>query len=190
MTTKLRQRRFLGLLAVAAVLTAASSSSGTTGTGQSAAKKSGTTSEHATPQKGSGGSAAGNTKTGTHAPVDVCSIMPAAEASAASGQTFTSAKETDPAPGEFTCLYDNGRYGWVISVYQSPYRVSEDDYKTNAVGQPGKPVSGIGDEAYYYPESLDVRVGDRVVLVGSANNDLSFEPGYKSLAKAFIAKLK
>ncbi len=151
-------------------------------------------------QGGSDGSssappAADGTSNGSTAPVDVCGTMSVADASAASGQSFTSAKKLDTSNGDSICVYsgtssEGNDTSWSIGVFACSADLF--DQRLSSIGGPGKsnPVPGVGDSAYVSPVEILARFGDRCVEVGSAFNDAAFEDGYGSLAKATIAALK
>jgi hypothetical protein len=126
---------------------------------------------------------------GSHPPVNVCSAVSAAAASAATGRAFTSTNESDQT-GDYTCSYNGDGLHWSITVYQSPSRVTFDDLLTDLGGSANaKPVSGVGDKAFIAPVALVAQIGDRYLEVGSPNNSADNEAGYTSLAKAAIAAL-
>jgi hypothetical protein len=123
-------------------------------------------------------------------PINVCALMPASTASAAAGISFTTVQERVLAKGVYDCDYGTSGYDWSIAVYEAP----DTENLNNLLGDLGgssnsKSVSGVGDKAYVSPVAVAAQFGSRYIEVGSANNSVSNEAGYESLAKATIAAI-
>lgn len=159
-----------------------------------AAGCSGPSSAPTTPAVAGGGTAPPSAAAATAgSPGNICSAIPAAAASAATGLSFTSATEGDnSANGSYACYYNGAdSLHWTVAVYQSPSRVTFDEVLIDLGGAGNaQPVSGIGDKAYVSPVGVGAQFGNRYLVVGSPNNSASNETGYQTLAKAAITALK
>ena len=101
-----------------------------------------------------------------------CSFASAGEVSSALGVTISAANDE-----HFRCKYTSGS-GWVeTKLLDYSLKISKDIYEYNKAH--GKPVAGIGDQAYLLGATLAAKVGDVIVVVDASN-----------LPKADTAKLK
>ncbi|HEY7147471.1 MAG TPA: hypothetical protein VH637_24760 [Streptosporangiaceae bacterium] len=140
------------------------------------------------------GSAAGGSGTdaaaGSTAPVNVCSLMSAAQASAITGVKYASSK-----PGYNACLYTpasapNGltilvRPGAGTAAWHAELGLLQADG-----GTPAKPLTGAGDRAAGSGTEIGVQSGGHIIVVfdGDANSGGGFTHSI-ALAKAIIPKL-
>jgi hypothetical protein len=144
----------------------------------------------------SGGSTPGASSSGAGAAIDVCTVLPPAAASQASGLTLTSATASTPAQGQYFCNYSGtGISNPDIAVYSADSGVTLAALKVALDGAasqdaPTVAVSGVGDKAYAGADGVIAQFGDRFIAVQGVSDDIFGKHATsEALAKAVIAAL-
>jgi hypothetical protein len=144
----------------------------------------------------SGGSTSGASSSGAGAAIDVCTVLPPAAASQASGLTLTSATASTPAQGQYFCNYSGtGISNPDIAVYSADSGVTLAALKVALDGAasqdaPTVAVSGVGDKAYAGADGVIAQFGDRFIAVQGVSDDIFGKHATsEALAKAVIAEL-
>jgi hypothetical protein len=144
---------------------------------------------------GSGsGSGTGSSQGGSSSELDVCKLLPLAQASSAGGETYASAVATTIAPGQDQCVYEGPASSYArmtVIVYQSDSGVT---FQTVDAVQTGigtvTNVSGVGDKAIAGAIELDVEAGSHVISVEGADGMATGDDSASiAVAKAVIAAL-
>ena len=194
MITRTTARRGLALAAVAAAGIIALTGC-KIGSGKDAASGSKTTPAAATPsasasasgKSGSTGSPKPSTSKksgGTNALPDVCTLLSRAEVSAlAGGKQIVQVDPDDAKPTDTTRYCQWQLSGARLAVFLSPTTATEFTQTHNQ----GRPVSGLGDGAYFFSGHLYVRKGNIQVDVYASNGNT--EADSEKMAKAAAAKV-
>lgn len=128
-------------------------------------------------------------------PVDACTLLTLDEATKITGRTF---RRTRPGrQGDATtCALTGGTERNIdITLSPSASKKDSDDFRKLLIEQGEKlePVSGVGDEAFYWGNRIEVRVRNQTLVI--AYGDLN-QPSAKeradvlALAKLSVSKLK
>ena len=126
---------------------------------------------------------------------DACALFTLEEAGKATGRTFRRARP-DKGPEGTMCDLIGGTGGNInIALSPSSSKKTLDDFRKLLAeqGEKVEPVTGVGDEAFYWGDRIHVRVGSRLLVI--FNGDSS-QPSAKvraeilALAKLGVTKLK
>ena len=126
---------------------------------------------------------------------DACALFTLEEAGKATGRPFRRARP-DKGPDGTMCSLVGGTEGSIrISLSPSSSKKTLDDFRKLLAeqGEKVEPVSGVGDEAFYWGDRIHVRVGSRLLVI--FNGDSS-QPSARvraeilSLARLGATKLK
>lgn len=127
--------------------------------------------------------------------IDACSVLTLDQIKEAVGRSdFSQGKSRD---GGTQCRYASGRGSLTVWV-SSATKASFDDFR-NLLANEGKkpePVSGVGDDAYFWDDRLYARIGGHGLTVDLNQNELKSEPSATrrekvlALAKAAAPKLR
>lgn len=100
-------------------------------------------------------------------PADACGLFTLEEAGKATGRTFRRA-QPDKGPGATMCSLMGGTGGSLrITLSPSSSKKNLDDFRQLLVeqGEKVEPVSGVGDEAFYWGDRIHVRVGTQLLVI-------------------------
>ena len=126
---------------------------------------------------------------------DACALFTLEEAEQATGRNFRRARPGKQAEGT-TCDLIGGTEGnLAVTLSPSSSKKNLDDFRKLLAeqGEKVEPVSGIGDEAFYWGDRIHVRFGSRLVVIWNGD---SSQPSARvrghilALAKLAAAKLK
>ena|SRR5688572_30735802 len=126
---------------------------------------------------------------------DACALFTLEEAGKATGRTFRRARP-DKGPEGTMCAFIGGTGGNLnVSLSPSSSKKTLDDFRKLLVEQGEKiePVSGLGDEAFYWGDRLHVRTGSRLLVIyngDSSQPSAKVRPEILALAKLGVTKLK
>lgn len=126
---------------------------------------------------------------------DACALVPLEEAGKATGRKFRRAR-SDKGPDGTTCSLIGGTEGSInVSFSPSSSKKNLDDFRKLLAEQGEKiePVSGVGDEAFYWGDRIHVRAGTRLLVIWNGD---SSQPSDRAradilaIAKLSLSKLK
>lgn len=126
---------------------------------------------------------------------DACALFRLDEAGKATGRTFRRARP-GKQPGGTTCDLIGGTEGNIaVTLSPSSSKKTLDDFRKLLAeqGEKVEPVSGVGDEAFYWGDRIHVRFGSHLLVIW--NGDSSQPSGrvradVLALAKLAALKLK
>jgi hypothetical protein len=126
---------------------------------------------------------------------DACGLFTLEEAGKALGRTFRRARP-DQQPGGTTCSLSGGTEGSIVlALSPAASKKNFDDFRKLLAeqGEKVEPVKGVGDEAFYWGDRIQVLTGTKMLVI--YNGD-STQPSAKvradilTLAKLAVPKLK
>lgn len=126
--------------------------------------------------------------------IDVCALLPAAQASSINSVTYDSSQSKSVASGYDTCTYHNSGSVDPIDIQNldvSLLSLSGCWTSLQTADGPGTNVDGIGDAAFGYSIGIDVKVGDRCLEISGLTH-AEFKNNYApdvAMAKIILANL-
>ena len=127
--------------------------------------------------------------------IDACGLFTLEEAGKATDRKFRRARP-GKGPDGTTCDLIGGTEGnIVVSLSPSSSKKTLDDFRKLLAEQGEKiePVSGVGDEAFYWGDRIHVRVGNQLLVIfngDSSQPSAEVRADILALAKLAIPKLK
>ena len=127
-------------------------------------------------------------------PVDPCALLTAQEVDAALGRSGSKAGQLKGEGGQGAqCRFANSQSGDVTLMLTPPSASARDDHALRPdilkeEKPPVEKVGGVGDGAYYWPDSVEILVGDRILTVWMHRTPQSVPPAKAKAGLIVLAK--
>jgi hypothetical protein len=125
---------------------------------------------------------------------DACALFSLEEAGKVTGRTFRRARP-EKRPDATRCALIGGTEGNLNVTLSSSSKKDFDDFRKLLTDQGEKlePVNGVGDEAFYWGDRINVRAGNHMLVIwngDSSQPSAKVRPSVLALAKLSLLKLK